>query len=126
MTNKEELKDRLNEAMRAKGLRAVDLVERTGIPKSMMSLYRSGKAAPKADRLYAIAKVLDVSEAWLLGYDVPMQRSIDQKKNDQLAELVVKMRSDASFFDVVAKLAQVDAAQRETISSLLDGLIGKQ
>lgn len=124
MTKKVQLKDRLNEAMQARGIRAVDLVESTGIPKGTMSYYMSGKTEPKADRLHAIAKVLDVSEAWLLGYDVPMQRSIDQKKNDQLAELVVKMRSDASFFDVVAKLAQVDAAQRETISSLLDGLIG--
>ena len=124
MTKKVQLKDRLNEAIQARGLRASDLVDRTGIPKGTMSYYMSGKTEPKADRLYKLSQALDVSEAWLLGYDVPMQRSIDQKKNDQLAELVVKMRSDASFFDVVAKLAQVDAAQRETISSLLDGLIG--
>ena len=124
MTKKAQLKDRLSEAMAARGVRAVDLVDSTGIPKGTMSYYMSGKTEPKADRLYKLAQVLDVSEAWLLGYDVPMQRTIDQNKNDQLAELVVKMRSDSSFFDVVAKLAQVDAAQRETISSLLDGLIG--
>jgi transcriptional regulator with XRE-family HTH domain len=57
----------------------------------------SGKTEPKADRLYALAVALDVSEAWLLGYEVPIQRKPEQKKNDQLAQLVARMREDDIF-----------------------------
>ena len=44
------------------------------IPKSSLSQYLSGDYEPKQDRVYDIAKVLNVSEAWLMGYDVPMER----------------------------------------------------
>lgn len=120
----ETLANRLREAMQAADKRQADLMRETGLDRGAISSYLSGKYEPKQKAIYKLAQALDVSEAWLLGYDVPMQRSMESRKNDLLSELVVKMRRDSSFFDVVAKLAQVDAAQRETISSLLDGLIG--
>lgn len=42
--------------------------------KSAISQYVNGKVVPKQDKIYIIAEALDVSEAWLLGYDVPMER----------------------------------------------------
>lgn len=116
------LRDRLNEAMQMRGLRAIDLVDRTGIPKNTLSYYLSGKTEPKADRIYALAVALDVSEAWLLGYDVPLARNPGQKKNDQLAELVARMRNDIEFFNAVAALAELDPAQLLTVTQLLDAL----
>ena len=52
----------------------MELCEKTGIPKSAMSQYRSGSFKPKADRIYLLSKALNVSEAWLMGYDVPMEK----------------------------------------------------
>lgn len=107
MSNKKaELKDRLKEAMEARGLRAVDMVEKTGIPKVTISYYLSGKTTPRSPKLYEIARVLDVSEAWLLGYDVPMARTDDQKKNDQLAKLIVKLRTNEDFYNTVLAIAE--------------------
>lgn len=103
--NTAELKDRLQQALDRKGWKAVDLVEKTNVPKGAISYYLSGRSKPKADRLYDLAKALDVSEAWLLGYDVAMARTDDQKKNDQLAELIVRLRTDESFYNTVAALA---------------------
>ena len=100
-----ELKYRLREAMEVRGFRAVDLVEGTGIPKVTISYYMSGKTVPRADNLYKLAQVLNISEAWLLGYDVPMERTAESKKNDQLAKLVVKMRTDAEFYEAVVSLS---------------------
>lgn len=65
------IKDRLREGLDAKGLRAVDIVEGTGIPKSTISQYMKGSIEPKDDRLKQIAKVLHVNTGWLEGYDVP-------------------------------------------------------
>ncbi len=119
---KKELKDRLVEAMEVRGLRAVDLVEMTGIPKVTVSYYMSGTTVPRADKLYKLAQALNVSEAWLMGYDVAMARTDDQKKNDQLAQLVAKMRSNSKFFDAVSSLADLDDSQLQTVAQLLSAL----
>jgi transcriptional regulator with XRE-family HTH domain len=116
---KANLHDRLNEAIEAAGMRPVDLCEKTGIPKSMLSYYLNGKTKPKADRLHIIAKALDVSEAWLLGYDVPKFRTEDQKKNDQLAQLIVKMRSDNDFYNTVVALASLNEKQYRGVKQLI-------
>ena len=81
-TRNAELKDRLREALAFNNMRPIELSEKTGIPKSMVSYYLSGKSKPKADRIYDICKVLDVNEAWLMGYDVPMQKNESQKKKE--------------------------------------------
>ena len=45
-----------------------------------ISQYISGAYEPKQDRIYLISKALNVSEAWLMGLDVPMERQ-EFKKN---------------------------------------------
>jgi transcriptional regulator with XRE-family HTH domain len=121
-TQNVELKDRLAEALRKRNMRAVDLVEAAGIPKSAISFYLSGKSKPKADRLYKIAKTLDINEAWLLGYDVQMDRSAESKKMDKLARLVLKMKNDVDFFDTVSALAELDEKQYRGVKDLVAAL----
>ena len=114
-----ELRDRLQQALDRKNWKAVDLVEATGVPKGAISYYLSGKSKPKADRLYVIAQALDISEAWLLGYDVPMHRTDDQKKNDQLAKLIVRLRTDDGFYKTVSALAELTESQYRGIAQLI-------
>ena len=79
---------RIAEALMLKGMRQSDLCKIAKVPKSSLSLYLSGAYEPKQDRIYDMAKALNVSEAWLMGYDVPMERQ-DMKKpleEPQLAE----------------------------------------
>lgn len=71
---KETCADRLRKALTLKGMRQSELCRITKIPKSAISQYLSGDFEPKQNRVYLIAKTLDVSEAWLMGYDVPMER----------------------------------------------------
>ena len=60
-------KDRLTEAMQARGIRASELARRTGLSKARISQYVNGKFVPKPEALLDIAEVLGVSELWLLG-----------------------------------------------------------
>ena len=122
MGQKVELKDRLGQAMKLRGMKAVELSEKTGIPQGAISYYLAGRTEPKADRVYLISKVLDISEAWLLGYDVEMERTTAQKKNDKLAQLVTKMRTDNEFFSMVSALAELPEEQRSSIKTILMGL----
>ena len=60
----------------------IELARKTGIPKSSISQYMSGYTKPKADRIYLMSNALGVSETWLLGYDVPMERTVQKKEAD--------------------------------------------
>lgn len=117
-----EFKERLKAVMELKGIRAVDIVENTDIPKGAISYYISGKSQPKADRLYILAKYLNVSEAWLLGYDVPMERTAEQKKNDDLVKIIAQMRKDPKFFGIVSKLAELPAEQYDSLTTIISAL----
>ena len=117
-----EFKERLKAVMDLKKIRAVDIVENTDIPKGAISYYISGKSQPKAERLYVLAKYLNVSEAWLLGYDVAMERTEEQKKNDDLVKIIAQMRRDPKFFDIVSKMAELPAEQYDSLTTIISAL----
>ena len=64
---------RLALALSLRGMKQSELCARTGIPKSAVGQYISGEFKPKQDRVFLIAQALNVDEAWLMGYDVPME-----------------------------------------------------
>lgn len=65
---------RIKEALTLRDMTQADLCRITGIGKSAMSQYVNGSFAPRQDRSLAIANALNVSVAWLMGFDVPMER----------------------------------------------------
>lgn len=58
---------RLKQAMDEQGINQTDLATKTGLGKSSISQYISGKNEPTAFRLKMLADALDVSPAWLKG-----------------------------------------------------------
>lgn len=66
--------ERIKEGLELRDMKQADLVEKTGIGKSSISTYISGKYEPKRSNIYKIALALDVNESWLMGYDVPIDR----------------------------------------------------
>ena len=68
----EKIKDRIAEALRVKQMKPVDLARKSGINKGTISKYLKGDYLPKQNNIGAIAKALDVSPAWLMGYDLTM------------------------------------------------------
>ena len=77
--------ERLNLIVKEKKIRQIDLCRKTGIGKSAMSQYLHGSFEPKQQNLHALALALDVSEAWLMGYDVPRQRKIHGSANNNIS-----------------------------------------
>lgn len=78
--------ERIKKALRIKGMKQAELCQITKIPKSAISQYISGAFEPKQDRVYLIAKALNVSEAWLMGFDVPMERERSSPEKHELSE----------------------------------------
>lgn len=110
---------RLREAMELAGKKQADLVRETGLDRGSISSYLSGKYEPKQKAIYKLAQALDVSESWLLGFDVPMHRTVIQKKNDQLAKLIVRLRTDEDFYKTVSALAELNEKQYRGVEQLI-------
>lgn len=70
-----KIKDRLKEALDIRGMLPVDLARKSGINKGTISRYLKGEIIPKQSKIFELARALNVSPAWLFGYDVPMEGS---------------------------------------------------
>ena len=66
--------ERMREAMELRDLKQIDIVKKTGIDKGTISHYLKGDYEPKGFNFDKIALELDVNDAWLAGYDAPMER----------------------------------------------------
>ena len=62
--------ERLQKIMKERGLTQKDIIDITGITKSSICMYVSGEREPSQKALYILAKALNVSEVWLMGFDV--------------------------------------------------------
>lgn len=112
--------DRLREAMQLSGKKQIDLVRSTGIDKGSISNYLSGRYEPKQEAIYKLALALDVSEMWLWGYDVPKERPPEQKYNDVISNIVVRLRADNKFLLTVQKIYNLDPQKLSGLLHLLD------
>lgn len=113
--------------MHIKNINQVDLCQRTGIPKSSMSMYLSGERSPRQNRLSQIAEKFNISEAWLMGYDVPMERT------DSLSDETLSQKDKRDILDIISStkaelLSQEglmfdgDPASPEAIESILSAM----
>lgn len=74
---KEDFSYRLKTAMNIRGIKASELSEKAHIPKSAISQYLSGLYEAKQKTIFKLATALNISEAWLMGLDVPMEKNFD-------------------------------------------------
>ena len=73
-----EFKDRLDEAMRIRGITAAELARTSQVNEGAISQYRAGKYKASQRSLDKLARALRVSIPWLMGADVPMELSEPQ------------------------------------------------
>lgn len=111
--------NRIRIAMNKAGKKQADLVRETNIDKGSMSHYLKGRYEPKQDVVFALAKALDVSEMWLWGYDCPMERPTEQKNNDAISDIIIKMRKDDEFLSAVKALYNLTPEQMTSVQNLL-------
>ena len=102
-----ETSDRLRQLMAERSWKQVDIInhsqqyqEKLGVKlgKSALSQYVNGVQAPDQKRLALLALVFDVSEAWLMGYDVPRERE-SVVENEYTSSDLRKMAENAKTFD---------------------------
>lgn len=87
----ESFNSRLKTAMEYKNIKPAELSKLTGIGKSSISQWLSGKYSAKQDKIFIVAKALNVNPSWLIGADVPMT---DETVLDRIYHIADKLNKD--------------------------------
>ena len=112
---------RLKQIMEERKLKQVDILN-LSLPyckkydvkmnKSDISQYVSGKNEPGQEKLVVLGMALGVSEAWLMGLDVPKTR----KDNQEIAQEDV---------DLLWKFSLIEQRDKETILDMINVMLSK-
>ena len=67
--------NRLKKAMGLNNMKQVELVEKSGLDKTLINKYLSGVSNARQKNLTILADILNVNEVWLMGYDISIERN---------------------------------------------------
>lgn len=116
---------RLKQIMDARKLRQTDILKAAEpyckkydvkLNKNDLSQYCSGKVEPRQDKLTILGMALSVSEAWLMGYDVSMERNITPTAEN----------GDGRVKEYVELFELLSAEQQSFIIASIKGLLAGQ
>lgn len=95
---------RLQQVMSERNLKQVDVISLSKVHqkelgvklgKSALSQYINGKSTPDQEKLVLLARTLGVSEAWLMGYDVPAAKDSQPTNSHDIDNII----DNAMMFD---------------------------
>jgi len=113
-------KDRFNQALEIRGIKAIEISERTGISEATLSQYKNGYSKPKDKRLAKLANVLDVNVSWLMGLNVPMNPMPD---NISIADDGTVLSEEDR--ELLNRFHRIRPSTRETIDLLIEADLRK-
>lgn len=116
MAAKESCASRIREGLRIRNMSQAELCRITGIPKSAMSQYCTGGLVPRQKRTFLIAAALNVSEAWIMGFDVPIERKITP----------ASIEEDGRIKEFISLFGKLTAEQQALIISQIKGILSNQ
>lgn len=111
---------RLLAAIEYSGLSYAELEKRTKIPKSSIQRYARGitKKIP-VDAVKQIAEATGSSAAWIMGWVTDEKV---EKKNDIISDIILRLRTDKNFMEVVTDLYNISDKQLTAVKTMLDAL----
>lgn len=116
--------DRLKQLMDTRGLKQADIIRAVEpyckrynikLGKSILSQYVSGRTEPGQDKLTILGLALNVSEAWLMGYDVPMERKTP-----------ASLEEDGRLGEFASLFGQLTADQQALIVAQIKGILSEK
>ena len=100
-----EIKERLREARKTRGMKQSDLAARMGVRNSTISAWETGQNRPDMDDIQKLCGILDVSASWMLGVD------------DELAVSPSEMA-------LIKKIRQLPGPSAALVRQMVDQLLG--
>lgn len=108
-----DLGDKIREARLAKGMTQEELGDLLGLQKSAIAKYENGRVVNiKRSTLKKISDILGLRPSELIFEE-------EQKKNDILADIIVRMRTDEEFLSLVESMYKLDSEKIAGVKQLL-------
>ena len=114
------ISERLQFAMDKRKIKQIDLARVADVNQGALSRYLKGSYEPKSATIYKLALALEVSDMWLEGYDVPMERSQKQKEIDFKNNLYKKIAQDMDLLKTISQYYNLPEEKQKTIRDLVD------
>lgn len=132
---KKKTGDRLKEIMAESNLKQVDIIKLAQsfidkeqldikISKTDLSQYVNNITEPRQDKLFILANALNVSEAWLMGYDVKKNRDKTNSLQDHTKEIInVVNKLNYTRQEKVLNFADYQLSQQENVNISNDKIL---
>lgn len=123
--------ERLKQIMKEREMKQVDILElvlpvckKYGLKmnKSDISQYISGKVEPNQRKLVALAEALNVSETWLMGYEIEEK---ELRNEEEKGKSFAKLIFNENMLDAVIKLGKLQPEDKEMVVNLINSLYEK-
>ena len=112
--------ERIKQKRLEKGWSQRELAKKMGYSHhSTLARIETGQVDVSQTRIVQFAEVLGVSIAYLMGW----LEEEEEKKNDVLADIVVRLRTDEEFFSVVETLYKCDSDKLNGVSQMLNAFL---
>lgn len=114
--------DRLKKIMKERNLKQVDILNlslpicakyNVKMNKSDISQYVSGKVEPSQEKLVVLGMALNVTESWLMGFDVSMERK----------DTEAQAKKD---FDIFYKYSMLSERDKKIVSDMINSMLSSK
>ena len=116
--NKETMAKNLKYYIERSGKDRRELCEVWGFPYSTVTEWINGRKYPRIDRIEVMAEYFGILKSDLIEERTEEQREM-QQKNDALADVLIRMRTDEKFCSSVMALYKLDGEKLDKVESLL-------
>lgn len=114
--------DRLKQIMKERNLRQIDILNlclpicaknNVKMNKSDISQYVSGKVEPSQEKLVVLGMALNVTESWLMGFDVSPERK----------DTLIQADLD---FDIFRRYSKLNERDKKIVSEMIDSMLSNK
>lgn len=116
MDNKNIFADNLKKHMKLNGKSRREVCEALGFSYFTFSDWVNGKKYPRMDKVEMLANYFGIKKSDLIERKTTPE---GQKNNDIMADIIVRMRTDADFLSVVELLNNLDSDQLASVKQML-------
>ena len=115
--------DRIRKHRELSGISQTDLAEKIGVSKQTLYKYEKNVITNiPSDKIEEIAKVLNVSESCLMGWE---NKEIELINKEEKGKSLAKLIANENMLDAVVKLSKLQPEDKEMVVNLINSLYEK-
>ena len=122
MDNHNIFAENLNRYMEERGKTRKEVSEAIGVSYFTFTAWATGQKYPRMDKVEKLANYFGILKSDLIEKRNP-EREKMQEKNDTLADIVVRLRTDNNFLSVVETLYKLDTDKLNGVSQMLNAFL---